>query len=66
MDQILDAGFWILDFQRKLSLFIQHQVYSIQDLADGDINDRFYEGVIFGSEWFGIGELLDATGGRAE
>jgi hypothetical protein len=26
MDQMLDAGFWILDFKRMLSLFFQHQV----------------------------------------
>jgi hypothetical protein len=25
MDQMLDAGFWILDIKRKLSLFFQHQ-----------------------------------------
>jgi hypothetical protein len=29
MDQMLDAGFWILDFKRKFSLFFQHQVSSI-------------------------------------
>ncbi len=29
MDQMLDAGFWILDFKRKLSLFFQHPVSSI-------------------------------------
>ncbi len=31
----------ILDFKRKLSLFIQHQVSSIQYLANCGINDRF-------------------------
>jgi hypothetical protein len=29
MDQMLDAGFWILDFKRKFSLLFQHQVSSI-------------------------------------
>ncbi len=33
----------ILDFKRKLSLFIQHQVSSIQYLANCGINDRFHD-----------------------
>jgi len=55
MDQMLDAGFWILDFKRKLSLFIQHQVSSIQYLANCGINDRFHDVVIFGSGLSGLG-----------
>ncbi len=54
MDQMLDAGFWILDFRRKLSLFIQHQVSSIQYLANCGINDRFHDVVIFGSGLSGL------------
>jgi hypothetical protein len=54
MDQMLDAGFWILDFKRKLSLFIQHQVSSIQYLANCGINDRFHDVVIFGSGLSGL------------
>ncbi len=49
MDQMLDAGFWILDFKRKLSLFFQHPASSIQYLANCGINDRLYAVVIFGS-----------------
>ncbi len=55
MDQMLDAGFWILDFKRKLSLFIQHPVSSIQYLANCGINDRFHDVVIFGSGLSGLG-----------
>jgi hypothetical protein len=47
MGQMLDAGFWILDFKRRLSLFFQHQVSSIQYLANCGINDRFHDVVIF-------------------
>ena len=65
MDQMLDAGFWILDFKRKLSLFIQHQVSSIQYLANCGINDRFHDVVIFGSGLSGLGfsnsEVVSAT-----
>ncbi len=45
----------ILDFKRKLSLFIQHQVSSIQYLANSGINDRFYDVIIFGSGFSGLG-----------
>jgi hypothetical protein len=55
MDQMLDAGFWILDIKRKLSLFFQHQVSSIQYLANCGINDRFHDVVIFGSGLSGLG-----------
>jgi len=48
MDQILDAGFWILDIKMKLSFFIQHQASSNQYLANSGINDRFHDVVIFG------------------
>ncbi len=58
MDQMLDAGFWILDFKRKLSLFIQHPVSSIQYLANCGINDRFHDVVIFGSGLSGLSPYL--------
>jgi hypothetical protein len=61
---MLDAGCWflparywlrfqkrgarILNFKRKLSLFFQHQVSSIQHLANSGINNRFNDVVIFG------------------
>ena len=45
MDQMLDAGFWILDFKRKLSLFFPAS--GIQHLANCGINDRFHDVVIF-------------------
>ncbi len=48
----------ILDFKRKLSLFIQHQVSSIQYLANCGINDRFHDVVIFGSGLSGLGPYL--------
>ncbi len=54
MDQMLDAGFWILDYNRKLSLFFQHQESSIQYLAHCGINDRFYDIVIFNSGLSGL------------
>jgi hypothetical protein len=47
MDQMLDAGLWILDIKRKLSLFFQHPVSSIQHLANCGTNDRFQGAVIF-------------------
>ncbi len=48
----------ILDFKMKLSLFIQHQVSSIQYLANCGINDRFHDVVIFGSGLSGLGNQL--------
>jgi hypothetical protein len=54
MDQMLDAGFWILDFKRKLSLFFQHPASSIQHLVNCGINDRFHDVVIFGSGLAGL------------
>ena len=44
----------ILDITRKLSLFFQHQVSSIQYLANCGINNRFHDVVIFGSGLSGL------------
>jgi hypothetical protein len=49
MAQMLDAGFWMLDYKRKLSLFIQHQVSSIQYLSHCGFNHCFHDVVILGS-----------------
>ncbi len=61
MDQMLVAGCWSLDFKRKLSLFIQAQVSSIQYLANCGINDRFHDVVIFGPGLSGLGFIAHQT-----
>ena len=61
MDQILDAGFWLLDFKRKSFLLYQHQVSSIQHLANCGIDDRFHDVVIFVSGLSGLGSITPQT-----
>jgi hypothetical protein len=52
MDQMLDAGLWMLVKKRRLSFFIQHQASSIQYLANFGINDCCHHAAMFGSSLF--------------
>ncbi len=63
---MLDAGFWILDFKRRLSLFFQDQASSIQYLANCGINERFRDVVIFDLDVSRLRDVIDVLGGRSE